>query len=93
MANFLGDGLNFAIITLEVTTPRPVLKIPMTPDAIFEFAAVCLNWVSMYFGIKVQYPTKPNMKNELLAELNIRTLFVIIRFKDVLKSAVIQKLD
>lgn len=89
MANVLGDGLNFDIIKPEDTMPRPELKIPMVPDAKFELAAVCLNWVSMYLGIKFQYPIRPNIKKELLAELNISILFVKIRFIDVLKSAVI----
>jgi len=86
MASDFGDGLNFDMTNPEVTMPKPELKIPMAPDAKFELAAVCLNWVSMYFGINVQYPIKPNMKNELLAVLNTSILFVKIRFKDVLKS-------
>lgn len=66
--------------------PKPELKIPMAPEAKFELAAVCLNWVSMYLGMNVQYPINPNTKNELLAELKINILFVKIRFIDVLKS-------
>jgi len=86
MASDLGDGLNFDITTPEITMPRPELKMPMAPDARFESAAVCLNWVSMYLGMNVQYPISPMMKNELLAELNINVLFVKTRFTDVLKS-------
>jgi len=86
MANDLGDGLNFDMINPDVTMPKPELKMPMAPDAKFELAAVCLNWVSMYLGMNVQYPIRPNTKNELLAELNTSILFVKIRFRDVLKS-------
>lgn len=92
MANFLDDGLNFDINIPEIIMPRPELKILMVPDAMFDCAAVCLNWVSIYLGIKFQYPIRPNMKNELLIELNISILFVKIRFKEDLKSAVIEKL-
>lgn len=87
MDSVLGEGLNFDMTAPEVTMPKPELKIPMVPDTRLEVAAVCLNWVSMYFGIKVQYPIRPSMKNELLIELNTNILFVRIRCKDVLKSA------
>lgn len=93
MASDLGAGLNFDITTPDITMPIPELKIPMAPDAKFEYAAVCLNWVSMYLGMKVQYPIRPNTKNELLAELNISILFVKIRFIDVLKSEIEQLND
>lgn len=89
MANALGDGLNFDMTTPDITMPRPELKMPMAPDARFEFAAVCLNCVSMYLGMNVQYPISPRRKNELLMELNISTLLIKIRFMDVLKSEIL----
>jgi len=93
MARDLGDGLNLDMIKPDVTMPKPELKMPMAPDAKLEFAAVCLNWVSMYLGMNVQYPIKPNTKNELLAELNTSILFDKIRFKDVLKSETVQLIE
>lgn len=86
MVNALGDGLNCDIITPDVIMPKPELKIPKAPDAKFEIAADCLNWVSMYFGMNVQNPIRPIMKNDWANELYTSILFVKIRFIEVLKS-------
>lgn len=84
VTNVLDDGLNFDITNPEINIPKPELKIPKAPDATFESAAVCLNWVSMYFGMKFQYPIRPNIKNASPPALYNRILFVKIRFTEFL---------
>ena len=57
----LAENLNLPMIQPDKSNPMALAAGPMIPDKPDDLLAFCLNWNSIYLGMKVNSPINANM--------------------------------